>query len=174
MASFFNNSSVHLFASIPSCCAHVKCVMSYSLFVIVVCQYFVVLSLLATLFPYHGCCLMSLVPILHAICVLLSSIYSSRKCWDLDLSSSPYLVNPGWLSPRFSNRDPFSSACVSLNLPAPFSVCGDVEGRFLRPVSPCVIILSWEHSFIHIQLQKHTQLEPVVFSVSLFVIILSI
>lgn len=159
----------------PSCCAHVKCVMSYSLFVIVVCQYFVVLSLLATLFPYHGCCLMSLVPILHAICVLLSSIYSSRKCWDLDLSSSPYLVNPGWLSPRFSYRDPFSSACVSLNLPAPFSVCGDVEGRFLRPVSPlCNHSIMGAFIHIHIQLQKHTQLEPVVFSVSLFVIILSI
>lgn len=60
------------------------------------------------------------VSVFHAVSVILTlSLYSSRKRWDLDLSSSPYLVNPGWLSPSCSNQDhSLQSICSCICLSA--------------------------------------------------------
>lgn len=58
------------------------------------------------------------------------SLYPSRKRRDLDLSSSPCLVNPGRLSPSFSNQEPFSpheSVCTCLYLCVPVCICVSVS-----------------------------------------------
>lgn len=124
MGGFFLQQRICLPLSVHSfllCNAHAT---SSSLFVVNVCEHIVVSS--AILSSHSVCCLTSIVCVFHAVSILLSSIYPFRKWWDLDLSSSPYLVNPGRLSPNFSNQDPFSSVCVSSNLPASFSVCGGI------------------------------------------------
>lgn len=57
-------------------------------------------------------------PVCHVVSAPLTlSLYPSRKRRDLDLSSSPCLVNPGRLSPSSFNQQPFSpSLCVRVSV----------------------------------------------------------
>lgn len=129
---FFKVSFACLSLFTSTCCVFLKSALSVS----VLCLHPVVPLLCVV---WHGsvsllcgviCPLAFL--FLHATSVLLMlSVYPSRKKWDLDLSSSPCLVNPGWLLPSCSNpKSILSSLCVCE------SVCGgcwwDVEGRFQR------------------------------------------
>lgn len=98
-----SQSSSSVFVELLLCLRYVVCCPSFSCFFTLV---------------------LSLIPVFHVVSVLLTlSLYPSRKRWDLDLSSSPYLFNPRRLSPSCSNQDPFSPVCVFMNLSVCLSVC---------------------------------------------------
>lgn len=105
------------------------------------------------------------------LCPLMRSLYPSRKRWDLDLSSSRYLVNPGWLSPSCSNQDPFSPVCVheSVCLLSAVVVGGMLSGG---SCDQCAVCNQSIHSLISRPMLKHTLSKPVsVLGVHVFAII---
>lgn len=121
----------------------------------------------------NWCSLSFVVPCFSLTCPSLSfwcsPIYSSRKRWDLDLSSSPYLVNPDQLSPCCSNQDhSLWSICSWISVSA-VAVCGMLSG------SSCDQWL-WKckiYSFNHLQYIKKIKCNVKINYIKHFTIILS-